>query len=100
MGRTLMLEVPEDMYEPLAKTAKQTGQTPEALAVEWLMTAIRNAVNDPVENFIGAFRSNTPDWADEHDKYIGQALVAQMLNEKNENPEGSHHGEIKTFVKS
>ena len=81
MGHTLVLEVPEEMYEPLAQTAKQRGWTPEELAVEWLATAIRHAMNDPVENFIGAFSSNIPDWADHHDKYIGQALMEQTHGE-------------------
>ena len=84
MGHTLILEVPEDMYEPLAKTAKQAGRTPEELAVEWLVAAIRSAINDPVENFIGAFSSNIPDWADQHDKYIGQALMEQIRSEGDE----------------
>ena len=77
MGHTMMLEVPEELYEPLAKTAKRTGQAPEELAVEWLVTAIRNAMDDPVEDFIGAFSTSISDWADQHDKYIGQALMEQ-----------------------
>lgn len=31
----------------------------------------QTAADDPVEKFIGAFSSNIPDWADQHDKYIG-----------------------------
>ncbi len=84
MGRTLVLEVPEDVYEPLAKAAKQTGETPEELAVEWLAAAARTVANDPLENFIGAFPSNIPDWADQHDKYIGQALMKQMRGQGDE----------------
>jgi len=30
---------------------------------------------DPLEKFIGAFNSNIPDWADEHDKYLGQSFL-------------------------
>jgi predicted nucleic acid-binding protein len=67
------------MYELLAKIAKQAGSTPEGLAVEWLRTAIRNAIDDPVENFIGAFSSTIPGWADQHDKYVGQALLTSPL---------------------
>ena len=84
MGHTLTLEMPEEMYEPLAKTAKQTGQTPEELAAQWLMTAIRSAIDDPVEKFIGAFSSNTSDWADEHDKYLGQTLRERVGKDKDE----------------
>jgi hypothetical protein len=82
MGHTLTLEMPQEMYEPLAKTAQQTGQTPEDLAAEWLIAAIRKAMSDPVENFIGALSSNVPDWADQHDKYIGQALMEQVRSEE------------------
>lgn len=57
-------------------------RTPEELAVEWLMTAIYKAMSDPVENFIGALSSRVPDWADQHDKYVGQALMEQMYNEE------------------
>lgn len=84
MGHTLILDVPEDVYEPLAKTAKQRGSTPEELAVEWLMTAIHHAMNDPVENFIGAFSSSVPDWADQHDAYLGQAVMDQMRGAEDE----------------
>jgi len=83
MGHRLMLEVPEEIYEPLAKSAEQKGATPEELAVEWLATAIRTAISDPVEKFIGAFGSSVPDWADEHDKYMGQNLMKQMCSEGN-----------------
>ena len=82
MEHILTLEVPQDVYEPLAKTAQQTGQTPEEVAVEWLAAALRQVVDDPIERFIGALRSNIPDWVDQHDEYIGQALMEQMCGEK------------------
>ena len=75
MGHTLTLEVPDEAYAPLAETAKHRGSTPEELAVEWLVTAIQKAMSDPVEQFIGAFSSNIPDWADLHDEHLGQALM-------------------------
>ena len=78
MSHTLILDVPEDVYEPLLKKAKQAGSTPEELAVKWLLTIIRNVMNDPVENFIGAFSSNISDWADQHDKYLGGTLMEKM----------------------
>jgi len=84
MGHALILEVPDDVYELLARTAKQMGSTPQELAVKWLTTAISKATDDPVENFIGAFSSTVPDWADRHDKYVGQALMEQMRGEGDE----------------
>ena len=75
MGNTLVLEVPAEVYKPLAQKAKRVGRTPEELAVEWLTVTLRYAVDDPVENFIGAFDSQGLDWADEHDKYLGLSLL-------------------------
>jgi hypothetical protein len=36
------------------------------------------AVIDPVEQFIGAFPSDVPDWTNEHDKYLGRAQAEHM----------------------
>jgi hypothetical protein len=33
---------------------------------------------DPLEPFIGKLRSDVPDWADQHDRYIGQQLLKEM----------------------
>ncbi len=82
MEHRLILSVPEDIYEPLAKSAERIGQTPEKLAVEWLATAAKSMADDPLEEFIGAFRSNLPGWADQHDAYIGQALLDKTHNKE------------------
>jgi len=34
MGHTLTLEVPDEVYNPLLKTAEQTGQKLEELAIQ------------------------------------------------------------------
>jgi hypothetical protein len=78
MEWTLTLELTDEIYEPLTRTAKEIGKTPEELAVEWLLLASQHTLKDPVEDFIGAFHSDIPDWADQHDKYLGQALIAEM----------------------
>jgi hypothetical protein len=75
MGHTLTLEVPEDVYESLLKTAEQTGQPPEALAVQWLTQATQQEARDPVEPFIGAFNSQGSDWVERHDEYLGRAAA-------------------------
>ncbi|MGE0130489.1 MAG: hypothetical protein AB7U82_20625 [Blastocatellales bacterium] len=81
MLHTLTLEVPEDIYGSLAHMAGQTGQTPEELAADWLASAVRQFADDPVLKFIGAFDSGGLDWADQHDKYIGQSLAEEMRGE-------------------
>ena len=78
MTHALTLELPEQVYETLLKTAKRKGQRPEAVAVQWLVTATESQQDDPFEQFIGAFSSNVPDWADRHDEYLGQGLMAQL----------------------
>jgi hypothetical protein len=67
MGHTLTLEVPEDVYQSLIQKAEQTGQPPEAVAVQLLTTATQPQVEDPIEPFIGAFSSHGIAWADQHD---------------------------------
>jgi hypothetical protein len=37
---------------------------------------------DPLEPFIGAIRSDVPDAADQHDKYLGQPLAEELHREK------------------
>lgn len=74
MGRTIALDIPDGIYESLARKAKQAGCTPEELALELITSANGDVVDDPVEKFIGAFKSNVPDWLDRHDHYIGLGI--------------------------
>lgn len=78
MGYTLTLEVSEEIYEPLVRAAQQNGQTLEALAIEWLVLAMHTVQDDPLEEFIGGFASNLPDWTEKIDTYLGQALLNEM----------------------
>ena len=36
---------------------------------------------DPLEPFIGAFRTDLPDWANQHDQHLGKALMDEMSHE-------------------
>ena len=78
MPHTLTLEAPEEIFTVLVKTAENTGQTPEALATQWLADAARRMEEDPLEKFIGAFDGGGSDWADQHDKHLGQSLADEM----------------------
>ena len=69
MGHAITVDMPQEVYEALAKTARQTGQTPEELAARWLAAVIQRSASDPLERFIGGIPTNIPDWADRHDRY-------------------------------
>jgi hypothetical protein len=78
MGHTLTLDVPEDVYQSLKHQAEQAGQLPEAIAVQLLVTATQHRLDDPLEQFIGAFSSEGSDWADHHDTYLGKSVRDTM----------------------
>lgn len=94
MQHRLELTLGEDDYQVLASAAQIAGQTPEETAQTWLLAAIRTAqhtghlvhfldlvriaLSDPVVPFIGAIRSDMPDWSERHDYYIGQTLRERM----------------------
>ena len=80
MGHSLTLDVPEDVYQSLIHKAEQTGQPPEAVAVQLLATATQHRIDDPLERFIGAFSSHGANWADQHDVYLGKAAKDAMDN--------------------
>lgn len=85
MSHQLILDVPNEVYDPLARTAKQAGATPEQLAVDWLAAISRHAAKDPVEKWIGALPSTVSDWTDRPDKYLGDGLMETHDQPKAEN---------------
>ena len=79
MTHSLTLDLPEEIYQPLLKTAMTNGKKVEEVAVEVLASVKSNKVADPFERFIGSVKSDITDLAENHDKYIGENL-AQDLN--------------------
>ena len=82
MGHTLTVDLPEQVHECLRQQAEQTGQALETVAVQWLATATQVSVEDPLEQFIGAFNSHGTDWADHHDAYLGRAVRDTLDRER------------------
>lgn len=78
MGHQMIVDVSEETYEILARAAKASGTTPEDCASAWLTMIAQDAAHDPLEEFIGAIRSDVPDWGDHHDKYLGQSLQKEL----------------------
>jgi hypothetical protein len=72
---TITLELPQNIYEPLKKAAAKAGQSPQELITKLLGQTIKAFADDPLEEFIGAFRSDIPDWSENHDRYLGQELL-------------------------
>jgi hypothetical protein len=81
MGHTIVIDLPEEVFELLVKSADRTGLTPEEIAVHWLLSAARRSSEDPVEKFIGSLSSTVPDWPEQHDKYLGGALMPEVREE-------------------
>ena len=81
MSHTLQITVPDTLYETLTKTAHQTGQPLEAVATKWLAVAAEQFAHDPLDSFIGAFDSGGADWADNHDHYLGQAVLDDHIGD-------------------
>lgn len=61
MGHKIVLNLPEEVFEPLVKSADRTGLTPEEIAIHLLLSAARRSSEDPVEKFIGSLRNTAPD---------------------------------------
>ncbi|CAN1209104.1 CopG family transcriptional regulator [Tumidithrix helvetica PCC 7403] len=72
---TITLELPKNIYESLQKAAARAGQSPQELITQLLGQTMMTFADDPVDEFIGAFRSDIPDWGENHDRYIGQELM-------------------------
>ena len=83
MSHILTLDVPSEVYDSLLQIAKRAGQSPEVVAVNCLAAATHQHIDDPMEKFIGAWHSNEPSWADQHDAYLGQAIVRHSANTGN-----------------
>jgi hypothetical protein len=81
MTHSLTLEVPENVYQPLAEEAQAKGRKVEEIALEKLAMDTSKQVEDPLDEFVGAFRGDVPDWADNHDKYLGENYMRELRGE-------------------
>ncbi len=78
MTHSIVLEVPENIYQGIVKEAESKQRKVEEIALERLAKDAPREIDDPLDKFIGAFRSNVPDWADNHDKYLGEELAKDL----------------------
>ena len=81
MTHSVTLEVPDQLYRTLVEKASKKGKEIEEVALDRLSDEWPDDVVDPFEKFIGSLTAETadiPDWADNHDKYIGEAIYREM----------------------
>lgn len=82
MTHSLTLDLPEEIYQPLLKTALTKGKKVEEIAVEVLASVKSKKVADPFERFIGSVKSDIIDLAENHDEYIGENLAHDLNGKK------------------
>lgn len=75
MSKILAIEIPDEVYQTVLQTAERLGQSPEAFVSQWVVTQHQAQPSDPLDAFIGAFKSDIPDWTRRHDEYLGAALL-------------------------
>lgn len=81
MTHSLVLEVPENIYQSLAEKASKNGKKIEEIALEKLAKDESKQIEDPFEKFIGAFDSGGMNWAEKHDEYLGENLKRELRGE-------------------
>ncbi len=78
---SLLLEVPESIYQPIVEGARAEGRKVEEIALERLANGNPKKIDDPSEKFIGSFDSKGMDWARRHDEYLGENLMRELRDE-------------------
>jgi len=81
MTHSLLLEVPESIYQPIVEEAEAEGRKVEEIALERLANGKPKKIDDPFEKFIGSFDSKGMDWARRHDEYLGENLMRELRDE-------------------
>jgi hypothetical protein len=75
MTQQLLLNLSEQLYQQLLTEAEQKGETVENLALKYLKEVLIKSEDDPLSSFIGAFNSQSSDWLENHDLYLGKSSL-------------------------
>lgn len=79
MPHQLTLELPDDVFQPLAAKAQELGKTVEAAATACLAETLRPAApGSRLRRWAGAFDSGVTDAATRHHDYLGQVNADQL----------------------
>ena len=83
MTHQLTLELPDEVYQPLARKAQAVGQSVEVVAQACLTESIRRELpGSRLGKWAGAFDSGLPDVATRHHEYLGKALYDELQGMK------------------
>ncbi len=76
MSHRLTLDLPDEVYAPLAQQAQATGQTVEAIAQACLTESVQELKpGGRLRRWAGTVDSGLADVATRHHDYLGEALV-------------------------
>lgn len=78
MPHQVILELPDEVYQPLAHTAEQTGRSVEAVAQAALAESVSIKPGSLLEKWVGFWSSGVPDAGLRHDEYLGKALYEEL----------------------
>jgi hypothetical protein len=87
MTKTLVITLPDYLEQALTAQAKQLNQSPEELILQVLSQQVtaqpqpptaQSTEIDPLLPLIGSLTVDIPDLAENHDYYIGQALLREL----------------------
>lgn len=87
MAKTFVITLPDDLEQALTIAAERLNKSPEEIMVQVLseqlthspeLGGIQQAEADPLLQLIGSLSVDLPDLAENHDRYIGQALNREL----------------------
>jgi hypothetical protein len=81
-SQQITIELPEALQQSLLNQAAQTQMTPEYLIIQALNQYLQPATTDTDQllSLIGTLDLGTTDLAENHDRYIGEALYQELHN--------------------
>lgn len=94
MAQVLTIKLSDDMQQKLQERADRLNVSLEDSVLQLLTrlvdTPTVDAIDDPVEKFIGAFSSDVTDWCggthpegNQHDRYLGKSALGAITKEAN-----------------
>jgi len=81
MNQTLVIEIPEQLQQQLLAKANTLNVSLETLVLQSLTelaTTDKTEEFDPILPLLGTLKTEVNDIAENHDKYIGEALLKEI----------------------